>query len=123
VSNKAPTLRFVILHHEGIDQPHFDLMFETAPASALATWRSPRWPIDGPTQLIRLGEHRREYLEYEGPLTGERGSVRRVTTGLCEIEIAPDGQFCTIKLGDHSALLNLRQITATEWLAIPSCGG
>jgi hypothetical protein len=32
--------RYVILRHEGIDQPHFDLMFEAAPGALLATWRS-----------------------------------------------------------------------------------
>ena len=37
------SLRYAILHHTGIPSPHFDLMFETAPGSDLATWRVERW--------------------------------------------------------------------------------
>ncbi len=29
----------------------------------------------------RLGDHRRVYLEYEGPVSGDRGNVRRVDSG------------------------------------------
>ncbi len=32
---------------------------------------------------VRLPDHRRLYLDYEGPLTNNRGSVRRVASGLC----------------------------------------
>jgi hypothetical protein len=74
-------LRYVILRHEGIDSPHFDLMFELTPGGLLATWRSDAWPIEQPTPLLRLGDHRRDYLTFEGPLTGNRGSVRRVEAG------------------------------------------
>jgi hypothetical protein len=28
-----------------------------------------------------LGDHRREYLEYEGPVSGERGQVTRIDSG------------------------------------------
>jgi hypothetical protein len=55
-------LRYVILHHGGIADPHFDLMFETLPGSDLATWRSQAWPIEEPTPLTRLKDHRRLYL-------------------------------------------------------------
>jgi len=74
-------LRYVILRHENIDAPHFDLMFETVPGSLLSTWRSDIWPIDRPTPLLRLGDHRRDYLTYEGPVSGDRGSVRQVESG------------------------------------------
>jgi hypothetical protein len=76
-----PQLQYVILRHDGIDEPHFDLMFESAPGSSLNTWRSPRWPIDRPTPLVPLGDHRREYLEFEGPVSGNRGHVTRVERG------------------------------------------
>lgn len=32
---------------------------------------------------VRLPEHRRLYLDYEGVLTRERGTVRRIAGGLC----------------------------------------
>jgi hypothetical protein len=78
----AMSLRYVVLHHTGgVDPPHFDLMFETDPGSPLATWRSPQWPITGRTMTTRIANHRREYLEYEGPLTDNRGEVHRVAAG------------------------------------------
>jgi hypothetical protein len=78
-------VHYVILHHLGIDRPHFDLMFEFAPGSALATWRLDQWPVVHSMKVERLGDHRREYLDYEGPLTGDRGYVRRVDLGECEV--------------------------------------
>ncbi|HEY7117716.1 MAG TPA: hypothetical protein VH475_14100 [Tepidisphaeraceae bacterium] len=74
-------MRFVVLHHTGVEPPHFDLMFETAPGSKLVTWRSPVWPLIGPTAVERLADHRRAYLEYEGAVSGGRGEVKRVLAG------------------------------------------
>ena len=74
-------LRYVVLRHEGIPQPHFDLMFETAEGSLLATWRCDEWPVTAHSKLQRIAEHRRAYLELEGPLSGNRGSVRRIAAG------------------------------------------
>jgi hypothetical protein len=31
-----------------------------------------------------LGDHRRDYLEYEGPVSGERGQVTRIDSGVFE---------------------------------------
>jgi hypothetical protein len=74
--------RFVILEH---DHPHlhWDLMLESG--NALRTWRlaeppSPRAPV----RAEAIGDHRLMYLDYEGPLTGNRGSVRRWDAGTFE---------------------------------------
>jgi hypothetical protein len=83
----SESLRFVVLRHEGVGDPHFDLMLEIEPGGKLATWRSPRWPIDRPTELHELGAHRRDYLQYQGEISGGRGSVRRVAEGTyCRVE-------------------------------------
>src|SRR5205823_5049868 len=74
-------LQYVILRHEGFDEPHFDLMFETSDESPLATWRSPQWPLQETSSTTYLADHRREYLEYEGPISGGRGNVRRIHQG------------------------------------------
>src|SRR5580700_10036464 len=104
--------RYVVLRHEGIAEPHFDLMFETLPGSALATWRSPCWPIEGPTSLHRLKDHRRVYLDFEGELSGHRGRVSRVAAGECDVEIG------------ENAIWSIRLLTGTpldklilEWKA------
>jgi hypothetical protein len=75
--------RFVILDHDH-PQPHFDLMIENA--GRLRTWRllgdpNSRTPI--PAEPI--GDHRIEYLEYEGPVGGDRGRVVRWESGIGEV--------------------------------------
>jgi hypothetical protein len=87
IVTNAP-LRYVILHHLGIPIPHFDLMFETGPGCALATWRSADWPVDSPAIVERLADHRRDYLDYEGPVGDDRGHVSRVIGGTCWLRAA-----------------------------------
>jgi hypothetical protein len=94
-------LRYAILHHEGIDQPHFDLMFETAPGSALATWRASSWRPTGPLVIEQMPDHRRDFLTLEGKLTGNRGHVRRVEEGTCSIEREGEDRW-TIRLHSQS---------------------
>ena len=78
-------LRYVVLRHEGVEEPHFDLMFETSPGSALATWRAPEWPLKTGTPLAHLPDHRPRYLTYEGEVSDDRGWVRRVASGTHQI--------------------------------------
>jgi hypothetical protein len=88
-----PPLRCVILHHEGVEDPHYDLFFETTPGSPLATWRASRWPIQAGDYLVRIADHRRDYLDYEGPISGDRGRVRRVYAGLCAAVALREGHL------------------------------
>jgi len=72
--------RYVILEH---DHPflHWDFMLEAG--DSLRTWRLLECP--GPGQIIRaeaLGAHRQAYLDYEGPVGGNRGTVKRWDAGL-----------------------------------------
>jgi hypothetical protein len=67
--------RFVILEH---DHPflHWDLMLETG--DVLRTWRLAHPPEPGRSiKATALGDHRRMYLDYEGPVSGDRGQVTR----------------------------------------------
>ncbi len=92
--------RFVLLRHEcpaGFEKPsHWDFMLETE--GVLATWELRVLPADWSKALnlesgssasavpaIRLADHRLAYLEYEGPLSGNRGSVNRMDCGTCEL--------------------------------------
>lgn len=79
--------RFVILHHRLDAGEHWDLMLEQG--DVLLTWQLLREPVDSsslPIPARRIGNHRKAYLDYEGPLTGNRGTVRRVDSGTVEIE-------------------------------------
>jgi hypothetical protein len=111
------SLRYVILHHQNVDEPHFDLMFETGPGSMLATWRSETWPIDTAGEVTRLRDHRRLYLDYEGPISDQRGEVQRVTDGNCEVEVGEDSVW-TIKLlsGSAPTTLIFRPVADRQWL-------
>lgn len=121
--DRPMSLRFVVLRHEGVPEPHYDLMFETHAGSKLTTWRSERWPIDRPTPLQQLGEHRRDYLEYEGPISRDRGFVQRVAAGTCMIERSADGSWWSIAIENElAATVNLRRVDGTQWLAVPACG-
>lgn len=76
------TARYVILHHEIGGGEHWDLMLERG--DVLLTWqllREPVSPADLPIPAHRIQDHRKAYLEYEGPLTGDRGIVKRVDHG------------------------------------------
>lgn len=79
-------LAYVVLHHTGHGPAHFDLMVEREPAGPLLTWRLEWWPAQGRVPADPLPAHRRDYLEYEGPISGERGEVRRVASGRCMME-------------------------------------
>lgn len=71
--------RFVILTH---DHPvlHWDLMLDVG--EALRTWRLEQPPQhDVSIAAAALPDHRRMYLDYEGPVRGDRGSVTRWDTG------------------------------------------
>jgi hypothetical protein len=98
-------LRYVILRHSGIAEPHFDLMFETAPGSRLATWQSPNWPPGPGDVLTPLGPHRAAYLDYEGPVSGGRGAVARVAAGRCRIVESTAGGGIKVLLDDGRQLL------------------
>jgi hypothetical protein len=105
-SSPAP-LRYAVLWHSGVDQPHYDLMFETSPGSALATWRSPVWPISSAATVARLRDHRAAFLSFQGALSGERGSVTQIATGNCRILFQENARW-TIVLDEGTFAQKLR---------------
>jgi hypothetical protein len=75
--------RFVVLDHQLPDGAprgsHFDLMLEQS--DGLETYALERWPPCGRMHVLRLPMHAVRYLTYEGPISNDRGSVRRVASG------------------------------------------
>jgi hypothetical protein len=97
-------LRYVVLHHTGHGEDHFDLMVETSPQAKLDTWRLNEWPIRTVLTTAQfLTPHRREYLTYEGPVSSNRGSVRRVHEGTHQV------------VADIVAMLTIRVETGDVW--------
>ena len=81
-------LRFVVLRHEietdsahSARGSHWDLMLEDD--GQLLTWALPRLPeeTDTPIRCQQLDDHRIAYLDYEGPISNNRGSVKRWDRG------------------------------------------
>lgn len=78
-----PPRRFAILEH---DHPtlHWDVLIEDG--DALRTWAVDAAIMPGRELPARaLAPHRRVYLDYEGPISGGRGSVRRWDAGECDV--------------------------------------
>jgi hypothetical protein len=75
--------RYVILEHDYPDL-HWDLMLEVG--SVLKTWRLAKPPETTGEKIdaVPLGDHRVFYLDYEGPVSGERGSVTAWDRGAYE---------------------------------------
>ncbi len=88
-------LRYVLLRHEcppAYQKPsHWDFMIEQG--GVLLTWEVRELPKpwgevlglaasdEATVQAVRLADHRLAYLEYEGEISGDRGTVTRCDRG------------------------------------------
>ncbi len=83
--------RFAILQHLVAGGEHWDLLIEQP--EALATWQLQKEPLANASetnQARKLPDHRKVYLHYEGPVSNNRGEVKRVDQGSCEIISSSD---------------------------------
>ncbi len=90
-----PASRFAILHHRVGGGEHWDLLiakpeahFDRADERELTTWQLAADPFAGDGTAIaatRIADHRNVYLDYEGPVPGNRGEVTHLDGGACEI--------------------------------------
>lgn len=87
--SERATCRFAVLHHSGVEPDHYDLLFEASPGSALVTFRLEQFPILRDQFATKLRDHRRMYLDYEGPVPGDRGRVDRVAEGSLLVDLTP----------------------------------
>jgi hypothetical protein len=82
--------RYVILEHDWPGR-HWDLMLESG--AVLRTWRLLATPAAGHTVPAEGSfDHRPVYLDYEGPVSGGRGSVVRWDSGTFEWEVDQPAQ-------------------------------
>ena len=92
--------RFVILRHElaadAVLRLHWDLMLEEE--STLRTWQLLEEPSGRATiSATQLADHRKLYLDYEGPISGNRGHVHRWDQGVYEM-LREDDRQITVRL-------------------------
>ena len=88
--------RFVILRHEPpASYPrglHWDLMLEAR--GALRTWALAEEPRRGATLPAEaLADHRLAYLDFEGEVSGNRGTVERWDAGTYTIQSCTEARW------------------------------
>lgn len=100
--------RYVILKHETSSGLHFDFMLETG--NVLKTWSLPQAPEPGlEMDAQALGDHRLAYLDYEGPLSGNRGFVVRWDQGTYQLEQQSESELIVRLSGKKlTGLMSLR---------------
>ncbi len=84
--------RFVVLEHDW-PRLHWDLMLEHD--GILRTWRLAAPPEANATIDAEASfDHRLIYLDYEGPVSGNRGTVRRWDAGTYRVEEEMAERLC-----------------------------
>lgn len=87
----------------------------------LATWRLARLPVglkaDDKVPAEELPDHRLAYLDYQGPLSRNRGTVRRVDRGRYDLLSRNRGGW-TVRLRGRRlrGRFRLRRIDGACWL-------
>lgn len=137
MNQQVAKLRFVLLYHRVSSKfesdsgrcDHFDLMLESNTDALLASWAFEENVLlkfasvvlaqdelaNDSTPAItsnatKVDDHRRAYLDYEGPISQDRGTVSRVCSGTCEW-LERSNSRCQFKLNYDSVvcLLTLKK--------------
>lgn len=120
-NSERPTRTVLLGHTEADGRWHFDWMIERSgdEERRLLTFRV-RDRIDLQAcqgfEAERIGDHRAVYLEYEGELSGGRGSVARVAAG--EVRAFSEGAALDVvaNFGMGWRRYSGRPVAGTRWL-------
>jgi hypothetical protein len=109
--------RFTILEHDNPRGKHWDLMLEMG--ESLKTWALAVAPASNVEILCQsLPDHRLVYLDFEGPLAGDRGSVTRWDSGTFQFQQQGDTEYVVELSGDKlhgRAMLNKMPDDPSRW--------
>jgi hypothetical protein len=106
--------RFVLLEHD-YPTTHWDLMLESG--SVLRTWRLSK-PLSAgePLDAAGIADHRLLYLDYEGPISGNRGQVVRWDGGTFAAREWSEGRIAVQVRGERiHGLLILEKVEGDVW--------
>ena len=107
-------LRFVLLFHDH-PFPHYDLMFEFG--TVLQTWRLSKNLTNQVFTAEKLQDHRLAYLDYEGPVSNDRGSVKRIDKGIYLTSAVTDDLVMIDLEGDNfKGTLTLDRMGTDNWM-------
>jgi hypothetical protein len=116
--NKIPLLT-VLLWHETPEGSHHDWMLtdptlqgDGSPEHSLWTARimpaSLEWQKLGSFKLTQVEHHRQAYLTYEGPISGGRGTVKRVDEGtFVPIEWTSERKVIEVRMRDFKGRIQI----------------
>ena len=95
---------YVILYHQqntpSADLTHWDLMLEKD--GTLRTWKIYQEPAaDQRLAATLLPDHRLAYLQYEGPISGDRGRVSQWDHGTFQGIVPADSRFFSVQLNGN----------------------
>jgi hypothetical protein len=109
--------RFALLSHDSPRGLHYDFFLEAG--DVLKTWALPRLPEAGvETECEALPDHRPLYLDYEGPISGGRGTVLRWDCGQFLVQSWDDREIQVELRGEKLAgrvVLRCLTETAARW--------
>lgn len=87
---------------------------------ALATWKvyhDPQELFKAPLEVFRIGDHRKHYLAYEGPVSGGRGEVRRICAGTYTLLIKTETHWrMALNSQGLAGVIDLVQQAQERWL-------
>ncbi len=91
-----------MLIHDSPRGLHYDLLLESG--DVLKTWALPSIPAPGDDiECEALPDHRLIYLEYEGPISGNRGTVTRWDQGTFSVTTWTDDEIALLLAGEKLA--------------------
>lgn len=111
--------RFVVLHHlmpSGSRRAsHWDIMVEGE--GHLITWAIEGEPYSSFSQeAIMLPKHRLEYLDYQGPVSNGRGSVKRWDSGFARIVSQENDRWLILFFGEKFIVEgSFQRIDQSRW--------
>ena len=114
-------MRTVILRHTLPDGSwHYDWLVQRAGLALVPTWRTGQSrPDDAAVESFeaeRIGDHRAMYLDYEGEVSGGRGSVERVASGeVIEVEWGDGSLVLSVGFEGRAVRLVGRAIQESTW--------
>lgn len=110
--------RFAILDHDW-PHPHRDLFLERD--GVLKAWRLPAaFDPSSPIPATATADHRLAYLDSEGPVSGDRGSVSRWDGGGLEWELHSADEIVVRLGGIHlCGRFRLARVSGNEWVMSP----
>jgi hypothetical protein len=113
--------QYVVLEHRAGGETHWDLMLEED--AALLTWRlemPPEQMGNDPVKAVQIADHARRFLDYEGPVQQNTGTVTRVDRGTFRWIEKKESAFTAFLTGDKlSGLFRMERLHGgPDWVFI-----